>query len=207
MAKNVFAAVLFFFACFPIGAQAEEGQKVDPAHIQALIRDLGSKNPQLRREAAVALTRIGPPAKEAVPALIRNLDDENALVRQNSIDALGEIRVNGAGLIPALIRRLKEDEEYLNRLKAAEVLGKFGKEAREAAPALLEAVKDEKAIVRGFVVEAIGTVVEPKEAVKALVKALEDPHPSVRRKAKQALEAMDAPEAKKALEPYAKPAG
>ena len=47
-----------------------------------LIDQLKSQNPDVRREAAQALGKLGPEAKDAVPALANALKDKNLFVRR-----------------------------------------------------------------------------------------------------------------------------
>ena len=49
-------------------------------------------NETVRREAAVALGRVGPAASAAVPALVRAQRDEEPEVRAAATDALGKLR-------------------------------------------------------------------------------------------------------------------
>ncbi len=179
---------------------AEERKKEDKTpQIQAAIRDLGSNDAEVRRAAAVALTRIGPDAKAAIPALLKRLKDPDPVVRQNSIDAIGEINAPSEEAVDALIPLLK-DAEYLIRLKAAETLGKFGTLSAKAEKPLLELLKDPQPIVRGFAVQAVIKVLPPQKAVPAVVPLLKDPAWNVRRKTEIGLGAIGTPEAKRALE-------
>ena len=50
-----------------------------------------------------ALSRIGPPAKDAVPLLIERLDDPDEDVRQAAARALGQIGPAAAPAVPALV--------------------------------------------------------------------------------------------------------
>ncbi len=204
-----FSVIIFFFALAvfrPGFLRADEKKPENAQKVKEALQDLQSSDVELRREAAVSLTRLGPDAKEAVPFLVKTLKDSDSRVRQNSIDALGEIGVPSDAAVAALMFLLK-DEEYLIRLKAAETLGKFGKASGKAASSLVERLNDPKAVVRGFVIEAVCKVLEPEKAVLAVAPLLNDPDSNVRRKAKIGLEFIATPEAKKILQSQEKQKG
>ncbi len=56
-----------------------------------MIKQLGHKDADLRETAAVALGRIGPVARGAVPRLTQCLADQDLLVRKAAKEALGQI--------------------------------------------------------------------------------------------------------------------
>jgi HEAT repeat protein len=89
------------------------------------VQALSDDNGHVRREAAIALGRIGP-AAEAVAAvpLARALEDADPTIRVVAARALGRIRAAGAA--PALTRLLEDDDEAV----------------RQAARASLEAIRD-----------------------------------------------------------------
>ena len=60
-------------------------------NVLGLIKALRHKDPQVGKDAVLALGQIGEPAKDAVPALIEALSDENVSVSSKVADALGEI--------------------------------------------------------------------------------------------------------------------
>jgi len=79
------------------------------------------------------------------------------------------------------------DKEVGNRFYAAEALGKIGEPAKEAVPALIKALGDEKAEkVRSNVAEALGKIGDA-QAVPALIEALSDEVWGVRYSAARAL--------------------
>jgi hypothetical protein len=91
----------------------------------ALAQALSDDNGHVRREAAIALGRIGP-AAEAVAAvpLACALEDPDPTIRVVAARALGRIRAARAA--PALARHLEDDDEAVRR----------------AARASLEAIRD-----------------------------------------------------------------
>ena len=63
----------------------------DAAAIPALTTALKDREPRVRSEAALALLRIGPPAKEAIAALKDACKDKDATVRSSAAKAIEKI--------------------------------------------------------------------------------------------------------------------
>jgi hypothetical protein len=105
--------------------------------------------PTVRREAALALPKIGPGASEAVPALITALaKDTDADVRIDAASALGQIGPGASEAVPTLSAALAKDTDKFVRYSAVLALGQIGPSASEAAPALITALaKDTEADV------------------------------------------------------------
>jgi len=76
--------------------------------------------------------------RTAVPALINTLNDKSAHTRMKAAISLGYIRDTKA--IPALSNATKDENEFVRKY-ACEALGNIG---RDAVPALLEAMKDNR---------------------------------------------------------------
>jgi len=155
--------------------------------VPTLIKALGDNESEVRMNAAEALGRIGPEAKEAVPALIRALDDSDEEVRIAAAHAIAKVLIEASELVPILIGTLDNSNARV-RKTAVEMLGDIGSEAKEAAPYLMKALGDSDYGVRGSAAEALGKMgAGAKEAVPTLVKALGDDHPFVRVNAAEAL--------------------
>lgn len=86
------------------------GFRYDKNSVPSLIEGLNDKNPEYRREAALALSEIGPEAAASVPALINAFKDSDWTVREAAADALGKIKV---GAVPALINALKDNDQLV----------------------------------------------------------------------------------------------
>lgn len=97
-----------------------------------------------------------------------------------------------------LIHALQPNDEGV-RSRAAEALGQIGEPAKDAVPALIEALDDENQ-VRSNATKALGWIGEP--AVPALIQALGDENHYVRDNAADALGRIGTPEALKAIEAY-----
>lgn len=180
----------------------------DDKEIQRLIRDLGSRDWEVRNKALRALERIGAdniPVKDKVralllldendvvkmgeptiPYLIDALKDENSDVQRNAAKALGKIGDERA--VPALIVALKDEDRYM-RESAAKALGKIG---NGAVPALIDALKDDGDWVRIGAADALANIAEVgidcSAAIPALVIALKNENSDVRKRAASALD-------------------
>jgi HEAT repeat protein len=113
----------------------------EPAtEVGALVDSLFSPVDVVRFHAAVALGDSGPAGRPAVPRLIRAaLWDDDPAVRVEAAMALWKIDRKGPLVIPALVGALDDANELICWI-AAEYLGQMGPAAREAVPALRQAM-------------------------------------------------------------------
>jgi HEAT repeat protein len=106
----------------------------------AMVNELGSKEPVAREVAAQILANLGD--ERAIQPLIRALDDANARVREEVAASLLEFRTLDA--LPALTRTLLEDDDPDVRMAAAQALGELDHHAAlEALERATEVEKDE----------------------------------------------------------------
>jgi HEAT repeat protein/serine phosphatase RsbU (regulator of sigma subunit) len=136
--------------------------------------------------STLALWAIDPTDRVAADSLTAALADDSDPGRHPlALAALG------AGDPSVAARTLAGSLQRLNpqtRRDAVETLGKFGLKAREAAPELVEALKDSFRDVRAAAAEALGKVgADVKQAVPPLMEALRDPIAGVRSAAARAL--------------------
>jgi hypothetical protein len=89
--------------------------RIGRAAVPALIQTLGHRDPQVRRQAALVLARIGPDAADAVPELIELLGDADKDVRTAAARALGQIGPEASKAVPALMRQLVEPKPAVPR--------------------------------------------------------------------------------------------
>jgi hypothetical protein len=82
--------------------------RIGPAAVPPLMQALRHRDAQVRRQSALVLARIGPPAREAVSELTGLLDDPDEEVRKAAARALGQIGPEAADAVPALMRQLVE---------------------------------------------------------------------------------------------------
>ena len=137
-----------------------------PPEIQNLTSALRSEDRDVRASAVLALGKIGPEPKAAVPALIEALKDEYQEIRWHAANTLTDIGPDAKAAVPALIEALKDDY-WSVRQPSAQALGKIGPEAKAAVPALIKALKDDDGNVRRYAAKALKKINTP-EARKAL---------------------------------------
>lgn len=182
-----------------------------------LIRILKEGPLSSRRWAAVALTRIGSPARDAVPALVDSLDKgddaltDQALValakagpigpeyipkiiqvvsaKKRQIQFLGPI---GPGLLPTLTSFLKDPDPSV-RSQAAFAIAQMGSSAGSAVPSLINDLSSTDNSVRLQAINALGEIGSPgaSEAISPLKGLLTDTDPVVRVAASGALAKLD----------------
>ena len=125
--------------------------EIGPAEgvVPALIALLKDKSRGAQSQAATALARIGPDARESVPALIAALKDEDAMVGSMAATALNKIDSGNKLVVPALIALLKDKRRGAQSQEA--LLLAFAGIGRKAVPALIDALKDNGAQWQSFV--------------------------------------------------------
>lgn len=156
--------------------------------IEGLVYALKDEDPIIRKEASIALKRIGD--EGAVEGLIEALnyddwqDDYPVLtsVRENSAEALGNI--GDLRALQPLVQSLIMDPDDDVRWKSARALGKLGDPA--GVHALIEALKDGSWTVRGHAAHALGRIGD-ETAFDALAEVLNDDDWHVRKYAATAI--------------------
>jgi HEAT repeat protein len=159
-----------------------------------------------RELAADGLAELGPAAVSALPALKKTLGDEDHFLRMSTVQAL--VAIGGKEMVPLLVKQMQEEkrqgdkirakgEPYCNnydniqtRSEIAVALGKLGRDAVAAVPALSAALAE---VNEGYDVpvaaaEALGKIGSAaRAAVPQLVIALDDEYEEMRAKAALAL--------------------
>ncbi|MDB6109974.1 MAG: repeat protein [Pedosphaera sp.] len=143
----------------------EDAKYAVPALVEIYDQNFSKESQGL---AALALGRIGPPARMAIPSLLREATNKNEFPRTHSIWALTQIRGAPAVLVPALTQALHDPSLHV-RSTAAVGLGGFGEDAKSAVPALVQALKDPDYSLRVHVKNALKQI-DPEAAAKAGVK-------------------------------------
>jgi HEAT repeat protein len=207
--KNEYARSMAAWALGRIGAAAA-------AEIPFLTETMRTtKLLAVRRSTAEALGNFGPAAKSAAGDLLKMLDNEDDITRVNAAAALWKIDRDPKA-VPALLAMLRQGEPS-QTYAAAVALGQMGTDANAIAPALIEALhapaddlrraaarslgqlgkasfpafqkanvlQDRNAETRRLVVEALSWM--GPDAAPALIAALKDDSPAVRRAAARAL--------------------
>lgn len=109
--------------------------------VAALVDALHSDLDVIRFHAAIALEDFGPDGGQAVPALIHaSLWDEEPAIRVGAALALWKIDGKGPLVLHVLIKALVDANELICWV-AVDCLGQMGPAAREAVPALRQALR------------------------------------------------------------------
>jgi len=159
------------------------------ASIKEYIADLRSDKPELRREAAKNLGKMGLAAREAVPALVDTVGDKDATVRAAANEAVS--RIGTAEMVEVLLRSGDHEQRAgaalalgMDYEQACEGLITRGPSAEAAVPALIGALADSDAEVRGRAAEALGKFKgKARSAVPGLCARLKDTDSWVRNRA------------------------
>jgi HEAT repeat protein len=127
--------------------------------LSAWIEMLNDSDPNRKYAAIKAIGEIGQEAKEAIPILVETIRetrnrDKRILVACN--DALFGM---GREIVPHMIRLLKDDNWEMRR-GSAWMLGKLGPDAKDAIPALTEALNDPSEAVRMKAAESLKKIKE-----------------------------------------------
>lgn len=176
-----------------------------PEAVPLLLQILTDEDPILRVEPPMGRVSIrvatifalgGMPmyAEQTVPVLVQIAREETP--RSTVLHPLAEL---GRLAVPALIGLLTDPNPEL-RADAAETLGKMGSEAKEAAPALVQALKDDEPPVDSLAFFALLDI--GPGAVPPLIRALESEEEDLRFRAEDLLGQIGTPEAHEAIERY-----
>ena len=174
---------LLLAACLVVLRPHAQEAVSDP---EALIEQLetpgkGGPERQGRRDAALALSELGPEAAPAVPALINALEDGDTQVWFHSVTALARIGSAAKPAIPALLEDLKSGGRRGANAKwyrSAYALGNMGP---TSLAELTVALTDSHAGVRAGVAKALGWLAEEAAvAIPDLIALLQDEEEEVR---------------------------
>ena len=139
-----------------------------------LIAALRDKDKWVRKAAAGALGDIGPEARAAVPALIRGLNDPDKNFQLGCLIGLSGAGRNSPEVIQLCTAKLLSDPDPNTRSWTASALGGMAVEPEAATKALVAALQDEAAGVRGSAAGSLGKLgPAASPAVPQLLKLLE----------------------------------
>lgn len=145
-----------------IGALGSGAAELVPDIVVAL----NDKSRFTRVRAASSLGQIGWTARSAVPKLIASIDDDDLPTRVMAIVALAQIGAEPSIVVPAIMRNLDGPEDfpkgtYMKKYSVSS-LGKFGEDAQQSVPKLLELAKTtRKAEIKSAIdetLEQIGSI-------------------------------------------------
>ena len=157
----------------------QAARAVSPAVIAGLTEAMKDSDPDVRKQAMQALTRLGAPL--AYEALVQALKDDDAEIREQAVFSLGQLGDNRA--IDPLTVALKDAEPDV-REQAAFGLSQL--KAVQAVPALQALLKDTDEDVREQAIFALSQIGD-RSAVPAFIVALKDTSEDVREQALFAL--------------------
>jgi HEAT repeat protein len=159
----------------------------DNADVEGLIHALNDDSENVRREAVLALERIGD--VRATEPLIQKLQDPDKTIQEAAITALGRIQDKKA--VPILIKTL--NNKFIGiRWRAAEALGKIGDP--QATEPLIQKLQDPDQTIQEEAITALGRI-QDKKAVPSLIQTLNNPNTSIRSRAIEALGKIGDPQA------------
>jgi HEAT repeat protein len=162
---------------------AKDDKQVQEKTTALILKGLTSDNVDVRRAAARAFAEIDPPPEVAAPVLIKAIHDNDQAVISNAIDALASL---GPKIVPRVANNGLKNKDL--QLYAVRVLAKIGPDAKEAAPALAEALKDAEGEFRREVQYVLGLFgADSAPAVPELVTSLASDDDHVRNSAVYAL--------------------
>jgi hypothetical protein len=172
----------FYPAVAALGKMGKAAQEAVPLLIPIMLNDRDSLN---RSNAAEALTSIGG-GDELVDAYLKALEDSYFVVARRALEGLGSLAPTSRRAIPRIIEALN-NEQLLGW--AAEALGRFCLEAKDAVPKLVSILADPNwgPDYRRSTLEALASIGTP-EAVKAIESVTNDSQRGVKNAALKALE-------------------
>ena len=159
--------------------------------VDGLIHALNDDAENVRREAVMALERIGD--TRATEPLIQTLQDPDKTIQEEVITALGRIQDKKA--VPPLIQTLNNQHIGI-RWRAAEALGKIGDP--QATEPLIQTLQDPDKTIQEEVITALGRI-QDKKAVPPLIQTLNNQHIGIRWRAAEALGKIGDPQATEPL--------
>lgn len=141
-------------------------------------------DPRVRLSAARALCRLGRNAERAIPVLLAQLDAADT--RGDALDGLRLLGASAAPAVPALVALLP-GRRVSSWDRVVEVLGCIGPEAKEAVPALIDAVQTCSVDQVSAPVRALASIGDPRAlpALETLAAAGKDER--VRNEARRAI--------------------
>ncbi|HEX7448794.1 MAG TPA: HEAT repeat domain-containing protein [Pirellulales bacterium] len=176
-------AFLQVVAAWAVAGAARGDKPLQEKATKLILAGLKSDNVDLRRAAARAFAEINPPPEVVAPVLLKAIQDDDPSVIGNAVDALASL---GPRIVPRVVNNGLNNKEL--RLYALRVLARIGPDAKEAAPALIEALKDAEGEYRREVQFVLGLFgADSAAAVPELMKSLVSDDEHIRNSAIYAL--------------------
>ncbi|NLE57443.1 MAG: HEAT repeat domain-containing protein [Planctomycetes bacterium] len=136
--------------------------------IPALLKATEHHDPDTRSLAAMALGPVAKGQEEAFRRLVEMAQDKHWFIRGNAIESLGRLGLHADQVVPTAIGLLddREGHDWSPSECAVRALGRFGRAALAAVPAIARRLKDWDDFPRDEI-EALGKI-GGSEAVEAL---------------------------------------
>ncbi len=145
--------------------------------VTALLKSCQDEEASVRFNALAVLASIAPQSNDVIDACLRGLQDENDTVRSAALRSLVRTNADTEVKVRALVGAINE-----TGFKAAFVQGELARIGEPAVPQLVEAMK-----VKETRLSALSTLYhfgnKARAAIPAVLEALEDEDPKVRRQA------------------------
>lgn len=155
--------------------------------VKRLVFNLSVPESDDRYNASIALGKMGPDAKAAVPTLTKALKDTEGRVRAAAARALGRVGAQARSSAASVVELLKDPDPAV-RASAAGALHGIETESKDAVPALVSLLNDSDARVRMATITALTNFgQDAKTTVPYIIEALEDTDKNVRNSAQAAL--------------------
>ena len=170
-------------AAWALARVAKDDKQIQDKATKLILAGLTADKVEVRRAAARAFAEINPPPEVVAPVLIKAIQDEDEAVIGNAVDALASL---GPAIVPRIVKNGLTNKDL--QLHAVRCLAKIGPAAKEAAPALAEALKDAEGEYRREVQFVLGMFgADSAPAVPELIKSLASEDDQVRNSAIYAL--------------------
>ena len=151
----------------------------DKEDIDGLIDALNDNDENIRREALMALERIGD--HRATEPIIQSLQYPDKTIQEEAITALG--RIGDKKAVPSLIQTLNSQQLGI-RWRSAEALGKIGD--TQATEPLIQSLQDPDKTIQEEAITALGRIGD-KKAVPSLIQTLNNQQLGIRWRSAEAL--------------------
>jgi len=150
-------ALVVCIAVLSIGCTKKKEVTYEGKPLSEWMEMLKGQDPIGKYAAIHAIREIGPEAKEAIPILIETIREVRNRDKRILVACNDALLAMGKEIVPHMISLLKDDTWEMRR-GAAWILGKVGPEAKDAVPALTEALNDSNPAVRTNAQEALKKV-------------------------------------------------
>ncbi len=175
---------------------AHPNKDVSPQWMNLLIQATRDSDALVRSQVLSKLQSMGADAEPALPAIRQAKEDPDVSVRRVAGEAESTVEAKTKlfhdKLLPELLADLKSENDQ-DRHQALEMIGKAGRKAASAIPAVVGQLENAAPKVRLAAVNALREFGQDAQgAVPALTRRLDDTDESVRKAAKRAIAAVQA---------------